>query len=43
MSINTPASKDTKNAIPDLKTSQTNPLIVNVQIIWLLSLIINLF
>jgi len=42
MSINTPASKDVKNEALDLKTNQTSPLMVNVQIMWPVSLIINL-
>jgi len=43
MSINMPAAKDVKNDMLDLKASQTSPLIVNVQIMWPVSLIINLF
>ena len=43
MSINMPAIKDVKNDMLDLKTNQASPLIVNVQIMWPLSLIINLF
>jgi len=43
MSINIPAAKDVKNDMLDLKAIQTSPLIVSVQIMWPVSLIINLF